>query len=157
MGISVYGQVCFGVLLDDGMELPWEDSDVEDWWTFTVCGFKHSFEIWDKVTWKRLSDITNEQVDYYYKELFDFQKLYPCPIELVNYCSDSYPMYILAATGSIHSVSFGDTQEVDVQGWFDTDSETEWGKMLLDFCQNHGIILKENSKPKWWLSCYYGV
>lgn len=103
MGSSSGGIICFGVLFPEGFVFPWNenefDDNIEKWWLFTIKGFKHSFEIYNKQS-NRLSGVTEEDVSRYYKERRDFLKDNPLPIELEN-CADYYDFnrYVLSVPG----------------------------------------------------------
>lgn len=75
MSVSTDGQLCYGILCGEDIEFPWDDQqydgDIDLWWA-TICGF------------------------LYDQEYLDFLTNHPLPVELVNYCSAGYPMYILA-------------------------------------------------------------
>ena len=49
MGVSTDGQICFGIMFDEGFEFPWnggeDDQDLESWWMEEVCGYKPPFEL----------------------------------------------------------------------------------------------------------------
>ena len=51
MGVSTDGQICYGILLAEGIELPWNDEKYDDgiydWWLCTVKGYESPFEMFD--------------------------------------------------------------------------------------------------------------
>ena len=48
VGTSTNGQLCYGTAFVEDFEFPWGDGEIEYWWTYTVHGFKHSFELKDQ-------------------------------------------------------------------------------------------------------------
>lgn len=101
MGVSTDGQICYGILFEEGVEFPWDDErfdgDMDDWWLFEVLKFRHSFEIYDPdgnyIDGTRPSQ---ERISEYYNESREFLKANPCPVTKVTHCSCDYPMCILA-------------------------------------------------------------
>ena len=154
MSQSTDGQICYGVLLEDGYEFPWGDKSHEDWWYEDVCGFKSSFH--DQIYADTKTGYVNnvrppqELFDKYFEESEAFQKLHPIPFELVNYCSGDYPMYILAIPSTVKSASRGFPEVIDLQGFKISAEEFD---IFNSFCQKHGFNAKES---KWYLSSYWG-
>lgn len=153
MSVSTDGQICFGVLLEEGAELPWNDEsydgDIENWW-LAINGFKSSVEIYDEkgeyIGGKRPDDAT---ITKYFDEKHDFLKKHPV-LELVNYCSGDYPMYILAVPRTVLSASRGYPHEFNPSLLYVTDNERN---SLVAFCKEHGL---EVGEPRWYLSSYWG-
>src|SRR5437868_783086 len=58
------------------------------------------------------------------------------PVELVNYCSGDYPMYMLAVPSSILSNSRGYPEEFDPIKLVVTDKEKA---PLIDFCKKYNL------------------
>lgn len=150
MGVSTDGIVCFGILLDEDVELPWEsgeweeDSDIEGWWRATR-GYQEPFVIAD---WDAVSD---DQMRAYYEHRREWEEEHPCPVEPVNCCSGEYPMWILAVPGSVQTAHRGLPQTLEVP----TVHEAA-GEQLLKFCVTYGIEIEEGNKPQWWLCSYCG-
>lgn len=156
MGVSTDGQIGFGVVFEEGYEFPWDkhtSEDIDDWWTEEVLGFKHSFEIYDeKGNYIGGEKPPQETIDRYYKEWSDFRDSHPkVPVELINYCSGDYPMYMLAVPSSCKSNSRGDAEEFDPAALRVTDAEKQ---TLLDFCKKYK--LKYEKGPGWYLTSYWG-
>lgn len=154
MGTSTDGQICFGIEFEEGFEFPWDElGDIDDWWTREVQGFRHSFEIYDD-NGEYLNGARPEQdvIDRYYEEQRKFKEENPkLPVELVNYCSGSVPMYILAVPRTSLSCRRGYPIEFDPSALMVTEDEKE---ALLQFCKDHG--LEHDAEPKWLLSSYRG-
>jgi hypothetical protein len=153
MGQSTNGQICFGIMFEEGFEFPWTsdedgEGDIESWWIYQVHGFKHDIELYDEagnhIDGKEPS---KEDLEKYYGPQQAFEKAHPLPIELVNYCSGDYPMYILAVPRTVkinhrgNAVAFNPGELVVTQ---------EERALLIDFCGQHGIEMP--NEPKWYLS-----
>ena len=152
MGRSTNGQLCYGVAFDDGHEFPWGEDEIEDWWTYTVNGFKHSFELWDgdgNVLNGR--EPTNDEVSRYFEERRAFDAEHMLPVELVNYCSGSDPMFAIAVPSTVHTALRGIPTVIDPSSLVVTDDERA---ALLKFFADHGIEAPEG--PAWLLTSYWG-
>lgn len=152
MSVSTDGQLCYGIVLEEDYEFPWSDeewdNDIEDWWVYGILGYPRA-DFYDDHGKK--PGTTHEQVDEYYKGLWAFRKENPLPVDVVNYCSDNAPMYILAVPSSKHSNSRGFPVEIDPEQLIVAHGE----KMaLLEFCDTYNI--ERDDEPKWWLSSYWG-
>ena len=156
MGISSDGQICYGVLLDEEQDYPWNDekydNDFECWWLEGVCGYEPPFMLFNAAgMWISAEDEHNdEKVSRYFAHRRAFEKAHPCPVDLENYCSYDYPMYILA-------VGYGLCAKRGYPTRFDPADlqmleETHYA--LLAFCAEHS--LKYSGEPCWWLSSLYG-
>jgi len=157
MSVSTDGQLCYGILLSEDAELPWQteeyDYDIEDWWIVKILGFKHSFELFDeKGNW--LEPRQSKKIeDKYFQEQIDFKDSHEkLPYELVNVCSGDYPMYMLAITDTCISASRGEPQKIDIYGLRGISQEED--KDLLDFCKKYGI--ETSGESGWYLSSYWG-
>lgn len=153
MTVSTDGQICYGILLGDDMELPWDDFDdtINDWWIEVVHAYKPSFEVYDDKG-EHLPGVGKEQIDAYWNERSAFKEAHPLPFQVVNACSGDYPTWILAVDFTCLSANRGYPQSFDPATLVVTDGMRT---MLLDFCKTHGIEIG-NEQPKWWLSSYWG-
>jgi hypothetical protein len=156
MGVSTNGQICYGILFDEGFEFPWDDDkyegDFSDWWVHEACGYKNPFEIYDENgNFLGGEEPARERIVEYYKAKREFQEKHSCPIEIVNYCSGEYPMYILALRKSCLSCSRGYPDGFEPTSLVASDEDKE---RLLEFCREHGI--EHDDEPGWWLSSYWG-
>ena len=154
MGTSTNGQICYGIMFEDEYEFPWDsdeyDGDIDDWWLRAVLGYKPSFELYNADgNWIDGIKPAKEKKDAYFQELRDFKAQNPkIPVELVNYCSGDFPMWILAVPSSCIEAYRGDPlafQDLSV-GWKDTEA-------LFKFCNDYGL---SGSNAHWWLSSYWG-
>lgn len=167
MSTSTNGQLSYGIIFDEGFEFPWTkdpwDGDERHWWR-DVNGFKNSKEIYsngDYIGGKR----PNESViDAYYNEQHAWEKANPLPIELVNYCSAEYPMYMLAVPETCKSNSRGDATVFNPAELVVTEEQKA---KLMEFCQKYlGEIIDEFNndeyndqivlEPNWYLTSYWG-
>lgn len=157
MSVSTDGQICFGVLLDEDAELPWDneeyDHDIETWWTYKILGFKHSFELFDErgrwIEPRQSKEVENR----YFQELIDFKKSHEeVPYELVNCCSGDYPMYILAIKRTCMTASRGSPEKFNPSELELVSQEEDAD--LMEFCKKYEIETTEESS--WYLSSYWG-
>lgn len=155
MGVSTNGQICYGVILDEEEEYPWQefDDDIDEWWTCGILGFKHSFEMFTpEGNWIGGKEWPREERDKYYQEKRDFEQANPkLPVELVNYCSGDYPMWILAIPDTCNSARRGYPESFNPADLIVTDEQKQG---LIEFCEKYGI--KYQIEPSWYLSSYWG-
>lgn len=153
MGISIDGQICYGIVFDDEYEeFPWEEYDLEDWW-LEQCGFKPPIEIYtDDGEYVNGICPDQEVIDEYYRYGREFKKNNPMPIEMVNACSSDYPVWIMAVSGTIMGASWGYPEAFDPEKLIVTEAQK---KDLIDFCNKYGIDITDK-EPKWYLSSYKG-
>ena len=159
MSVSTDGQICFGIVFEEGYEFPWDtyredgDSDPEDWWR-SVNGFKPSFEVFDKKG-EYLDSVQSpareKSADDYFNEGRCWDKANPIPFELVNYCSDGCSMYILAMPGSFKRNSRGYPRKIS---GMDLHGEVKDAIVFSEFCEKYG--LKGEEPAAWYLSSYWG-
>jgi len=151
MGVSTDGRICFGYCFEDGYEFPWDTVGLDEWW-LEVCGFKHSFNLYD-ATGEYIGGVkpSDEKITAYFKEKMDFQKANPIPIVEVNYCAGECPMYILAVPSSLVFCSRGDPTEIHPEKLTVTEEEKE---ILQHFCNDYK--LKPLGNMKWYLTSYWG-
>jgi len=151
MGQSTNAEISFGIAFEEDYEFPWsgEDNDIETWWR-EQNGFTHSFELFDdEGNYIAGKEPSAELVELYFAEQREFDKRHPLPVELVNYCSGDYPMWIIAVpyVGELARRGYPVTfvpSELTV-----SDAQV---KALVDFCKNVGL----EGEPSWYLSSYWG-
>lgn len=152
MTTSTNGQLCYGIFFEDGYEFPWDsekyDGDLESWWLYEVCKYQDPFVLYnskgDYIDGRKPPD---EKETEYYNARHEFKDAHPCPVELVNYCSCDYPMYILAVSDQVKFANRGYPQEITQE---DLTALVCGLDILTQFCQEHGIETDE--EPKLWLS-----
>jgi hypothetical protein len=153
MGTSTNGQLCYGTAFDEEFEFPWGDGEIEDWWTYTVHGFKHSFELFDADGnfLNGREPPKDDEVSRYFEERRVFDASHRIPVELVNYCSGDYPMYAIAVSSTVRTSTRGSPTVVDPASLVVTHDERA---ELLKFFADHGIEATE--PPAWLLTSYWG-
>lgn len=151
MTTSTNGQICYGVLLEEDQELPWQTkewwNDIDRWWLFAIQGYKNPFELFTAAgNWIEPKP-TEEKRERYYAARYKFKEQCPSlPVELVNCCSCDCPIYILAIPSSMRSASRGSPEAFKPR---DLDVSDDEMHALLEFCEEHGI---DGEGPRWWLS-----
>lgn len=163
MGVSTNGQLCYGIPFPEGFEFPWGKNSEEEWWR-EVNGYKPPFMLYgEDGDYLNGNKPPEALIDQYYKHQRDWEEANPLPIELVNYCSGDYPMYMIAVKGSMTNNSRGFAQAINPAELVVTDEQKQ---VLLDFIEKH---MKEkidehnedeyNDKvtlePQWYLSSYW--
>lgn len=152
MGTTTNGQICFGILFEEGYEFPWDEDglDIDDWWR-EVKEWRPSKAVYTEGG-NRLPGVTDADIDAYYRERREWDKANPCPVALVNYCSGDCPMYILAIPSTMKSARRGYPEVISR----DLDFEFKPGdrQAFLGFMQAYEIDCP--SVPAWYLSSYWG-
>ena len=179
MGTSTDGQLCFGVMLEEGFEFPWGwngdgvfDGDLEEWWR-SVNGYQCQVESpWDEAGNRKpgVSD-KDPRIEAYFEDRRAWLEKNPVPVALVNYCSGESEMYILTLDDERLNMTAhrGYPVVVNVLDLQRAVEETQAERKLLEFMEEYGIGqggLTDSSTrfgedgevlvPKWWLSSYWG-
>lgn len=151
MGQSTNGQICFGVLLEEGAQLPWgrEDQSLEGWWR-DLQGYRPANYLWTDEG-ERKPGVSETDITAYFKEQRDFDAAHPCPVRLVNVCSGECPIYMIAAPSTFLMAYRGDPKPFTPS---DLSATLDMGYALEVFCQKHGIAHEQ--PPQWYLSSYWG-
>lgn len=153
MGVSTNGQLCYGIIFEEGFEFPWDkgnyEGDMDEWW-MEVSGFKPTMDIWDDDDTKK-EGVTEEDKKRYYAERWKWCKDNPVPVERVNYCSGDCDMYILAIPSTIKTANRGYPEELTENA---LQIAGNAATKLVEFCEKYDIEIEE--QPKWWLSSYWG-
>jgi len=71
------------------------------------------------------------------------------PVEVIQYCSNEYPMHALAVKGGSYSVARGSVERLGQS----LVADPEWREVLRDACERLGIPFEE---PEWLLASYWG-
>jgi hypothetical protein len=155
MGVSSNGLIGFGIPFKEDFEFPWNekhDGDIDDWW-LDVCGFKPTlYPFTDKGDY--IKEYTEKIGNDYFNERIAFKKEHPLPIEILNYCSDDYPMYMLCIKDSIITASRGYPEGINPEYLAGEEELGDSAKILMDFCKKYEI--KIPSDPRWYLFSYMG-
>lgn len=154
MGQSTNGQLCYGIVFEEDQEFPWNaepfDGDEEDWW-MVETGWEYDGEepFTQQGDYKPGFSRDDPRVQAYFAHRREWKRVHPLPVQLVDYCSGDYPMWIIAVPSSIKTAYRGDPQEIDVAALTVDDNEVF---ALLDFCRKYEL----DGEAKWWLSSYWG-
>lgn len=156
MGQSTNGQICFGILLEDGIELPWDKDEFEgepwEWWR-KINGYKPLYECFTQDGQEYAEGFSRD--DPRIDEMMDHQSAWdksnPLPFEMVNVCSGDYPIWIIAVPKTVVTANRG-TPLALTSEWLEEDLLV--GHNLEEFCEKHDI--KHADAPKWYLSSYWG-
>jgi len=155
MGISSDGLIAFSIPFEEYFEFPWNekhDGDIDDWW-LDVCGFKPTlYPYTDKGEY--IEGYTEKIREAYLDEKSAFKKEHPLPIEIRNYCSDEYPIYMLCIKDSVISASRGFPEVINPENLAGEEEVGDWAEILTNFCKKYEIEIP--SEPKWYLFSYLG-
>ena len=177
MSTSTDGQICCGIMLEEGTELPWttgeyeDDNDLGGWWINGICQFKPEHPIYsDDATYEERMSVakthvdrenalylhnrqpTKEEYSLYFNEKKAFDLAHPLVVAEINYCSGDYPMIILAVPDSIKTADRGSPVAFDPAELIVSDEQVA---ALVEFCKTYDIDTGDE-QPKWWLSSYWG-
>ena len=155
MGTLTDGIICFGIALEEGTELPWEnekyDCEIEAWWR-EITGFKDEWNPWtEDGEYQEGVESDDPRFERYFEDRRDWLKTHPIPVVPVNCCSHDYPMWILAVPSSVLECSRGYPTEFNPLDRIVSSIEA---RDLVDFCTEHDIDME--SGPKWYLASYWG-
>lgn len=133
MGASTNGQICYGIVFEEDHEFPWDaepfNGDLNQWW---------------------LKQIGFVPKNNSYEEECAALLKHPVPIALVNYCSDTCPMYMVAIPASCTSALRGYPERITQ----DTlNLPCNWAQELVAFCDRFDLHYSEG--PGWYLSSYW--
>jgi hypothetical protein len=150
--VSTNGQICFGILFEEGFEFPWDvpdyDRDIDEWWLMKANGYKPSFELFNKEgEYLTKGKPAQDVIEKYFDERRKFIKDKPLPVALVNYCSVDYAEYILAVPSSRMHARRGYPVSFEPEALRVTVEDIA---VLKKFCGDHGITYE--GEPKWYLS-----
>lgn len=153
MGVSTNGQLCFGVLFEEGYEFPWEDDGLEDWWLIESG--------W---TWDGEYPYTEDGKDYapgftpddpridaFYTSQSRWKESHPCPVIDVNYQSGEAPAYLIAIPSTLIEAYRGYPEVIDPSRLVVTDEDVQ---TILDFCDRYSLEFE--GEPAWFLSSFWG-
>lgn len=155
MGVSTDGLISYGIFYEEGYEFPWGDDDIDEWWLYTVCGYKNPFELYNAVGgWLYGVQPPTEKANAYYAAKSEFFKAHPLPVELRNYCSADYPAWALVVPGTTISASRGYPAVFTPSELVVNDEALA---KFLQFIRDHkldGAAL--GGAPQWILFSYWG-
>jgi len=153
---STNGQICYGVLVQDGMEgveFPWtdysedgEEFSLEDWWLFEKTGFSFDFPYGEDG--ELLPGKTKKDSDDYFEARRQHLQENPLPVEMVNVCSGECPSWILAVPGTVMKAHRGHPKM-----FFPHEQSVPDCSKFLSFLDECHIA---HSLVGWYLSSYWG-
>ena len=153
MGMHADGQICFGILLEEETELPWNDSDGEEAWWRSVNGYVAPFTPYTlDGSYAEGWGPKDPRFEEYFAHQRAWEKEHPLPFEMVNACHYDYPVWILAEPDSMVRARQG-SPEALLEDMFSEDMDA-YADRLVQFCKTHGIEFE--GKPKWYLSGCWG-
>ena len=151
MGTSNDGLMCYGVAFPEGFSFPWDEQYDDDG---EIARDGMEFGEW----W--LDEACNNEEK-------------PCPVELVNYCSDGCEMFIVAIPDSVYTANRGYPVKFDPTALLDEDCDFDAIVGLRDFIRVHlteainahhkqygqygrspDPAHKIDTEPSWWLASY---
>lgn len=130
MGTSSDAHIAYGITLDEGVELPWMEEGLEEWYCKTFY---------------------NMDFEGNYKAMWKFVKDNPIPFEPHNYCSLDYPMYLLAVPGTVKRALRGFPQYFNPSDLVVDERRVEKFMEALQLTQ-----LPITAKLQWTLFSYMG-
>lgn len=152
MTTSTDGQLHFGYVFEEGTEFPWSDEkydDIVEWWV-AINGFEHTVEcpFTESGDYKPGITSNSPQIDEYFGEESEWLKNNPIPVEVINYCSDSCPMYIISTKGFL--ASRGYPQRIQPEDLLNMEPALE---SLNSFMETYNI--KPQGECGWYLSSFW--
>jgi hypothetical protein len=155
MGVSTDAILCYGISLEEGTILPWEEHELslEDWWIEVVHSYKPPFEIYDEEgNYADGKEPDRETIDEYYQHRYEFTKRVSLPpVEVVHHYSYGYPMYILAVPNTVTAARRGYPVIIDTDFIVNPKREAK----LIEFIKTYNIDIGGNSIPQWWLASFW--
>lgn len=157
MGVSTDGHISYGIPFEEGQDFPWGEYEFEQWW-YQRLGFKYSFECYDEKG-DYLPGMTHEDARRRYDEYDAFKKIHgKPPFDVINYCSDSCPMYMIVLRRTYVCAKRGYPSQLDPSIMQVSPEERQ---TLIDFCREN-IPQSEYPKfpplePQWYLSSYWST
>ena len=132
MSMSTEGTICYGVLVNSELILPWHDE-----------GYEEEYEWWLKeLNYKPKQNSENE-----HRDKLEFLEANPLPFEVINYCCESEPMFIFAAPSTVQKATRGYPKALKVK-------PVPTGVLIdpvISFCRQYGI---QHEEPSWYLTTW---
>lgn len=160
--MGVYGQICYGLLLKEEVELPWDydgyGGDINKWWLYDVLGCQNPFELFNgRRYWFGGIPPSQEKIDEFYQAQSEFLKSRGGPsIVMVNAYSNDYPLWIVAIPETVTVANRGCPIIFSPLNLFNVfENKQPADKILIDFCNDHKIKY-DDKPPQWYLSSYWG-
>jgi|GEM_PF-3221801 len=156
MGVSVNGQICYGVVFGEGYEFPWDASDggdLDDWWV-RESGWRWAGEEPFTGEGELAEGFSREdpRIAAYFESRRAWLGGHPAPVVEVNYQSGDEPAWILAIPASLVVARCGYPWAIDPRVLLFIEAEAE--AELLAFCERYGLT--PEGGPGWYLSSFWG-
>jgi len=132
MSTSTNGQLCYGWVFNEDYSFPWDDYEELNWWA-EINGFDEE---------RKLKE---------YKIYKEWIEKNPIPFELINVCSDSCPIFMIAVPDTLITAWRGDPICINELPVIEQNKIDKLQKLMSDF-----NIKPENINPGWYLSSYWG-
>lgn len=152
MSVSTDATICYGFACGDGTEFPWDngdETDIEEWW-LGQSGYVPKYQPYDGDGYAPGFSREDPRIDAYFKEKRDWLLKHPVPVELVNYCSDSY---IIAVPRTVQTAGRGYPKRIYPGSIIVGVDEL---MTLMDFVYKYKIETDGNDAG-WYLSNCWGV
>lgn len=153
MGVSTNGIIAFGIPLEDGVELPWDEShdgDIEEWWR-DINGFVDVHQPWQNGDYAPGWAKDDPRFDEYYAHRRQWLKENPIPVEFENFCSGDYAMWAATVPGLSKMCRRGYPEEFEPAGLVASEEQCHG---LMRFLDKHRIPFE--GQPRWLLMSYWG-
>lgn len=157
MSVSTNAYLCYGIVFPEEYEFPWDaepyHGDIDEWWLWEAIKFKPTVEVFTpEGNYLEGMNEKHPLVEQYYEEQDALIASNPLPVELVNYCSASYPQYILAAPSTIKVARRGNPTTISSE-YLDVPEKAY--RDLLAFVILHKLTFN-GMNPGWVLASYWG-
>ncbi len=155
--MRVDGQICYGLLLDEGVKLPWDGNlqgDIMRWWCYVALDFVPSVELFDNQGHYLDDSIPSiVEIERYFEERDSFLASHQSlPVEMLNVQCTRDPIWILAIPDSIIKSDWGYPETFNPMD-LAKKAPLVWNKILTDFCVAYDIEYR--GIPQWYLSSYW--
>lgn len=151
MSVSTNGNLSYGCIFDEYFEFPWQadkyEGELEEWW-MDVKGFVNPVECPYDEEGNYREGIAEDSVGKWLSNRRDWLRSNPPPVEVVNYCSGSYPMFIIAVKSL--EATRGNPVRVNFAHLPDEDGLRQ---TLIHFLEESKIDYNPGDIG-WWLSSY---
>lgn len=149
MGVSTNGQICYGVLFEDGYAMPWDESrhTESEWYYRLFPDYPTADELYTEEGNLKEGVTQEELITRLTQRRAYRDKKEDLPFEAVNVCSCDYPMYILAVPGTTKSAARGYLEVLDFN---DLQPDPVALDKFLSFMSEHFPDI--DVKLEWYLS-----
>ena len=145
MGQSTNGLIAFGMKFEEGEHPDWFDYDEEnemDFENHVAKAYGLEQPEWDEENQQPYFDYLDKK-----RELLD-----EIGVDIENYCSGDYPMYMLVIKDSVKKANRGYPTNI---GHISLEVNNDWVNKLGAFCRGMGVEF-DIKQFDWWLFSYWG-